>query len=112
MVAPKNGILVGVEDSYGNIIPEQQIDDPTAGDLAVFDGSVWVAINAGPIGYQLQSQGPGAVPVWSPPGSAVPATQVGQVLYSVDGATFTAEVAITSRNGWLVNNSGLLLVQG
>jgi hypothetical protein len=44
-------------------------------------------------------------------GVAVAAERVGQVLYSVDGATFEARTPITTRQGWLVNNQGLLLVQ-
>lgn len=38
------------------------------------------------------------------------ATQIGQVLYSVDGTTFTAELPLTNDNGWMVNDDGLLLV--
>ena len=47
-----------------------------------------------------------------PGGSAIPATQIGQVLYSVDGLTFTAELPVTSDHGWLVNNDGILIVNG
>ena len=42
----------------------------------------------------------------------VPATEAGQVLLSLDGSTFEAALPLTSRNGWLVNNSGLLLGVG
>jgi hypothetical protein len=39
-------------------------------------------------------------------------TQVGQVLFSTNGLTFTAELPITSDHGWLVNNDGILIVNG
>lgn len=38
--------------------------------------------------------------------------QVGQIIYSVDGATFTVEQPLTSDAGWLVNDEGHLLVVG
>ena len=41
-----------------------------------------------------------------------PATQVGEVLYSVDGATFTVALPITGDGGWLVNDSGIDIVYG
>jgi len=43
-------------------------------------------------------------------GAMPPATEIGQVLFSEDGATFTAETPLTSCEGWLVNNDGILLV--
>ena len=51
---------------------------------------------------------------WQSPGavSLPPATCCGQMLYTIDGEHFTVETPITSRNGWLVNNSGLFLVKG
>lgn len=48
-------------------------------------------------------------------GSSAPvsgATQIGQVLYSVDGSTFTAQLPLTSAQGWLVKLDGILLVKG
>lgn len=39
-----------------------------------------------------------------------PATAIGEVLYSTDGATFTVHTPVTSPSGWLVNNDGTLLV--
>lgn len=44
----------------------------------------------------------------------VPApTQVGQMLVSVDGASFAAALPLTSTSaGWLVNDQGYLLVVG
>lgn len=41
-----------------------------------------------------------------------PATQVGQVLYGADGASFTVELPVTGPHGWLVNDAGILLVNG
>ncbi|HVW25174.1 MAG TPA: hypothetical protein VHC69_07360, partial [Polyangiaceae bacterium] len=41
--------------------------------------------------------------------SPLNATQQGQVLLSTDGSTFSAVLPLTSDNGWLVNESGLLL---
>lgn len=45
-------------------------------------------------------------------GDLPPATAVGQVLFSVDGSTFTVQQPLTSQQGWLVNNDGILLVSG
>jgi hypothetical protein len=45
-------------------------------------------------------------------GALPPATQVGQILFSKDGSTFTVELPITTSGGWLVNNEGTLLVVG
>lgn len=44
-------------------------------------------------------------------GSGVPsASTLGQVLFSADGSTFTAETPVTGI-GWLVNSQGILLVK-
>jgi hypothetical protein len=44
-------------------------------------------------------------------GGVTGATQIGQVLYSVDGVIFTAELPITDEAGWLVEEtSGILIV--
>ena len=44
------------------------------------------------------------------------ATQIGQVLFSVDGMRFTAQLPITAPDngsaGWLVNDVGILVVVG
>jgi len=45
-------------------------------------------------------------------GGTIPATQVGQVLFSVDGSTFTAELPVTADGGWLVSDQGVLIVHG
>jgi len=39
-----------------------------------------------------------------------PATNIGEVLYSTDGVSFTAETPLTSCDGWLVNDDDVLLV--
>ncbi len=41
-----------------------------------------------------------------------PATQVGQVLYSTDGSSFSVQLPLASCEGWLVNDEGILLVVG
>jgi hypothetical protein len=41
------------------------------------------------------------------------ATQVGQVLFSVDGSTFTKEMPLTSDyGGWISNDDGIMVVMG
>ena len=47
-----------------------------------------------------------------PPVALPAATQVGDVLYSKDGATFTVEKPIVSIDGWLANADDELLVEG
>jgi hypothetical protein len=53
---------------------------------------------------------------WSDPSPVVlanlVATQVGQVLFSVDGASFSARNPIIGLGGWLVGVDGTLLVAG
>lgn len=49
-------------------------------------------------------------------GGLPPATGVGEVLFSADGVTFTAQTPLTAPDngsaGWLVNDFGVLLVVG
>jgi len=45
-------------------------------------------------------------------GGSTPASAIGQVLFSTDGSTFTAEQPVTAPDGWLLNNTGILLVSG
>lgn len=46
-------------------------------------------------------------------GNSLPATQVGQVAFSCDGVTFTAELPITNETtGWIINDEGILIVNG
>jgi len=46
------------------------------------------------------------------PGGLPAATAIGEVLFSVDGATFTVNTPLTSSEGWLVAGDGTLLVVG
>lgn len=50
------------------------------GDLLYYDGTNWVALNAGTSGYYLKTQGTAANPVWAAL-SALPAGTQGDVLY-------------------------------
>lgn len=45
-------------------------------------------------------------------GSLPAAGQLGQVLYSIDGSTFSVQLPLTSRHGWLVNDDGEHIVVG
>ena len=45
-------------------------------------------------------------------GGSTPATSLGQVLFSTNGTTFSAQQPLTSSNGWMVNSNGILLVTG
>ena len=48
-----------------------------------------------------------------PPGSTtIPATQIGQVFYSLDGLTLTPQLPITGDGGWLTSEDGILIVNG
>lgn len=38
------------------------------------------------------------------------ANQIGEILFSIDGVSFTAQLPLTNGNGWLVNDDGTLLV--
>jgi hypothetical protein len=82
--------------------------------MIYFGDPEWVSLPPSTAGFVLQTNGPGNAPTWVDPGSAAlpVATQVGQVLYSVDGSTFTVELPVTSRHGWLVNNDGIHIVVG
>lgn len=37
-------------------------------------------------------------------------TQIGQILYSIDGTSFTVQLPLTGPGGWLINDDGILLV--
>ncbi len=63
------------------------------------------------VGKKLQADGSGGlefVDVNEMPA----ATDEGQVLYSLDGLTFTAQQPLVSSDGWLTNDDGILLVVG
>ena len=56
-----------------------------------------------------------AAGVFDPRGTGAalpPATELGQVLYSIDGASFTVQTPMVGGGGWLCNNDGTLLVRG
>lgn len=67
-------------------------------------------------GISLSVQNPGAnetLRIAATGGGALPAaTDVGQVLFSLDGLTFEVAQPLTSDQGWLVNDEGTLLVAG
>jgi len=45
-------------------------------------------------------------------GGLPPATEQGQILYSIDGTSFEPYKPVASSGGWLFNNFGLLIVTG
>ena len=46
-------------------------------------------------------------------GSSVPATQIGQVLFSADGLTFSAFLPVTTPDvGWIIQDDGIHIVVG
>lgn len=53
-----------------------------------------------------------ATKVTIPSASLPSASDVGQILFSVDGSTFEVRLPITTDEGWLVNDEGHLLVVG
>lgn len=84
------------------------LEDRTADGAPVIDGAIRYynndIVGKIPTGvFSLTQQGGGSLP---------PATQVGQVLYSPDGITFTVQQPLVSCNGWMVNDSCVLLVVG
>lgn len=40
------------------------------------------------------------------------ASQIGQVVMTIDGSTIAAYLPLTGPGGWLVNNDGILLIAG
>lgn len=84
----------------------------THGDIIYRDTADWARLTAGTSGQLLQTQGPNEDPKWGSFNGMPAASTVGQVLYSTDGSAFTAEKPVTSEDGWLVNESGLLIVEG
>lgn len=87
----------------------------TGAALAILDeGSLvdaaTVAIDFVGAGVTATSTGAGSVEVTIPGAAFPPASQVGQVVFSVDGTTFLRELPVTGPFGWLVNNDGILLV--
>ncbi len=46
-------------------------------------------------------------------GTPIPAAQIGQVLFSTDGATFSANLPVTHPDyGWLMQDNGIFIVVG
>ena len=68
-------------------------------------------LTAGP-GVSILDNGPGATVVVSATttSSFITPTAVGEVLFAATPGQFVPSLPITTRNGWLVNNSGYLLV--
>jgi hypothetical protein len=101
-----SGVLLDDNNALRNVerLALQQI----SGDVSTpANGEVWYnTISAKFRGRQNDTDvdlvGSGTVP--SP-------TELGQVLYSIDGATFTAQTPMVG-DGWLCNNNGTLLVRG
>jgi len=88
MTTPKNGLIVGVLDAYGNFETEQQVDDPEKGDMVYFEGPEWVALTPGTTGHFLQTQGTGEVPVWAPATASfdeIVLEENGAIVYVGDG---------------------------
>jgi hypothetical protein len=94
-----------------------------AGEIAQWDGSAWVFTTPkhGTLTYvsdedepykQVNDSFPWSWVILSAGGSLPPATQVGEVLYTVNGTTFSVQHPLTGLAGWLVNDEGLLLVVG
>ena len=63
-------------------------------------------------GQVMQTDGLGGWVLSAAPGFVPLPTEVGQVLFSVDGLLFTNELPVTTQQGWLVNAEGILIVQG
>lgn len=84
---------------------EVQFEDRTADGDPIIDGAVRFVGDdfVGKTSTGVKSLTAAALP---------PAGDFGQVLISVDGATFEARQPITSEAGWLVNDEGHLLVVG
>ena len=91
----------GRDERVNDLYMEELVGDPTeAGQIRHRTNDI-VAFVGGTV--KSLTLGSGALP---------PATQVGQVLFSVSGSTFTVELPVTSAEGWLVNNEGILIVNG
>ena len=99
----------GPLEDEGPILEDQTSDPPEIGqfyfrtDINAPDGDPGV--------FRLR-WGPGAGEVRTIPGGLPPATMVGQVLFSEDGATVTVEDPLVGCDGWLANDDEELLVCG
>jgi len=106
------GNLSGVLNAFGVGGPSGVVVRESGGKLLVEDNASTLtqAQGADPVALQdfvTKSYGDANYA-----GGSVPATSVGQVLYSINGSTFTAQQPLTSSNGWMVNSNGILLVTG
>lgn len=83
------------------------------GDVAFRGSANWERLAAGTSAQLLTSKGTGQDPSWEDATAVPAATTVGMVLFSTNGTSFTAEVPLTTLvDGWLVNDDGILLVEG
>jgi len=76
------------------------------------DEDVWVARDGDDLKLMDKNTGPHTLTQLASGGSLPSASQVGEVLYSKDGSTFTVELPVTSDYGWLVNNDGIHIIVG
>jgi hypothetical protein len=85
-------------------------------DLQVEEDDSLVANNVDTLNFEgdvsVVDDGGGKVTITASGDALPPATQVGQVLSSIDGSTFEVQLPLTSCNGWLLNDDGVLLVVG
>jgi len=84
-------------------------DDSTQGYSV---GSLWVD-TVGSVAYTCTDASVGSA-VWLAQGGELPpATQIGQILYSVNGTSFSIEQPLISLGGgWLASEDGILLIVG
>jgi hypothetical protein len=85
-------------------------------DLQVEEDDSLVANNVDTLNFEgdvsVVDEGGGKVTVTAS-GSALPdATQVGQLLYSIDGSAFSVQLPLASCHGWLVTDDGVHIVVG
>lgn len=83
------------------------LDNLAADPGAPESGQLWFNVTDGVIRFFN-----GSATVSLPAGGSAPATQVGQVLSSCDGLTFAPELPVTNDFGWMVNDEGILIVNG
>lgn len=83
-------------------------DRPTTGD---HDGDIYVVNDPGQGIFRMDMWDGSQWQTLAPSGNVPTASRIGQVLYSENGSTFTAELPITSPQGWLVNDEGLLVIK-
>lgn len=87
----------GMEEDE-EILLDANLTGPSAAGAFNFDGT----------SFQMRD----STGTFNPRSPALSATAIGQVLFSIDGTAFTARFPIVADSGWLLNDLGLLLVQG